>query len=555
MEIGASTLDLSKIDPKTISKLSDERFKQLLGDMLGKLEADRQQNQLLYYKPVSKKALEVHKSDARLIGVAGGNGSAKTNSVLVHIIALATGVFPQSIENELRPKFRGPVNCRIVVESITTTLENVIIPKLQWWKWTGVDRPGGERGHWGWIPKSSLIDGDWERSWSAKVRTLQVICRDPDTGKQLGYSTIQFNSHDQDPQSFASGDFHHVMLDEPPRLAIFRENQARTMRVNGTVYLAMTWPDDPSIPVDWIYDEIYDKGRRGPNKQRDIDWFELYTTDNMNLDQEAIAAQMAQWDEIQRQVRIYGQPVRFSNRIHPLFTDSTQTWSFKAGQVVMPVNGVCPVTGSRELVEFKHVEEFQFQEGWPCVFLIDPHPRKPHMWMWVQVDPNDDWWVIADGQLDEDAPEVAKKVYEYEQTFGMQIGARIMDPNMGATPTAKRDVTWQDEFRNVGLFCSLGDDSAVGRQRINQMLKPDPHILRPRLIFHPRAANAIYQMERYVWSDYRNSAERDQKQLPRDKYDDYPTLLKYLANAEPTFRLLRYGGDVIRTAGRRSKGY
>ena len=555
MEIASDRLDLTQIDRRGISRLGDEAFKHLLASVAGKLEADRQQNQIRYYKPASPRAAEVHRSQARLLGVSGGNGSSKTETCLVHIMALATGVFPMSIAKELQPKFRGPVNCRIVVESITTTLENIILPKLQWWKWTGVDRPGGEKGHWGWIPKESLIDGDWDRSWSAKLRTLTVVCRDPETGKKLGFSTLQFMSHDQDPQSFASGDFHHVLLDEPPRLAIFRENQARTMRVNGAMYLAMTWPDDPSIPVDWIYDELYDKGRPGPNKQPDVDWFELHTTDNQNLDQTAIAAQMERWDETQRQVRIYGRPIRFSNRIHPLFTDSPQTWSMRAGQIVIADKGICPITGSRDLVEMCHVQNFQHDEGWPCAFLIDPHPRKPHMWMWVQIDPNDDWYVMADGQLDEDAPEVAKRVLEYEQSLGLQVGLRVMDPNMGATPTARRDVTWQDEFSAVGLFCTLGDDSAVGRQRINQMLKPDEHTLRPRLIFHPRAQNSIYQMERYVWSDYRNSAERDQKQIPRDKYDDYPTLLKYLANAQPTFRLLRYGGEVIRATGQRRKGY
>ncbi len=483
------------------------------------------------------------------------SNSSKTETVLAEIVALATGVLPDSIRKDLLPKFRGPVNCRVIVESITTTLENIILPKLQWWKWTGTDRPGGQRGHWGWIPKESLVKGDWDRSWSARLRTLTLVCRDPETGKPMGHSSIQFMSHDQDPQTFASGDFHHVMLDEPPRLAIFRENQARTMRVNGTIYLAMTWPDDPSIPVDWIYDEIYDKGRPGPGKQPDIDWFELYTTDNVNLDQVAIAAQMDKWSETQKLVRIFGQPIRFSNRIHPLFTDAPQTWSFPAGEVIAPVDGKCPKTGSADIAEFCHVQEFEFNEGWPAVFLIDPHPRKPHMWLWVQVDPNDDWWVFAEGKLEQDAPEVSARVLEYEQTIGLHVAERIMDPNMGATPTAKRDVTWQDEFRNAKLFCGLGDDSAVGRQRINQRLRPDPVMRRPRLIFHRRCRDAIYQMQRYVWQDYRHAEERDQKQLPRDKYDDFPTLLKYLANADPTFRALRHGGGAIHMTGKRKGGY
>jgi hypothetical protein len=124
------------------------------------------------------------------------------------------------------------------------------------------------------------------------------------------------------------------------------ENEARTMRVAGRLYLSMTWPDDPTIPVDWIFDHIYDKGSPGPNKAKDIDWFELWTTENRNLNQQAVANQMAQWDETTKAVRIKGQPIRFSNRIHPLFTDIPLVWSYQAGKVIVPENGKCPETGS-----------------------------------------------------------------------------------------------------------------------------------------------------------------------------------------------------------------
>ena len=38
----------------------------------------------------------------------------------------------------------------------------------------------------------------------------------------------------------------------------WRENEARVMRVDGRMMLAMTWPDDPSINVDWLYNEVYE---------------------------------------------------------------------------------------------------------------------------------------------------------------------------------------------------------------------------------------------------------------------------------------------------------
>ena len=157
--------------------------------------ADKQENQIAYYQPVSEYSAQVHTSDARVIGVGGGNGSSKTETCMAEIVALATGTFPQGMEHIFAPKFRGPINVRIVCESLTTVLHPIILPKLQWWKWTGVGEPGGSQGHWGWVPKLCLKDASWDRSWSEKLRILRVYCRDPeDPDTFIGESTIQFMS-------------------------------------------------------------------------------------------------------------------------------------------------------------------------------------------------------------------------------------------------------------------------------------------------------------------------------------------------------------------------
>lgn len=65
----------------------------------------------------------------------------------------------------------------------------------------------------------------------------------------------------------------------------------------------------------------------------------------------------------------------------------------------------------------------------------------------------------------------------------------------------------------------------------------------------------IYQMKRYLWDDYKNSGERDQKQKPKEKHDDFPTLLKYLVNSNPDFRTLKRGGQVYRPQAQLTNGY
>lgn len=541
-----------------LESLSDEKLHDLIAKALSLQKSDRQENQILYYKPVSSLARSIHECEAKTIGVGGGNGSAKTDTVLAEAVMCATGVFPIELIH-LKNRFRGPIQVRVVCESLTTVLHPIILPKLQWWRWSGADMPGGERGHWGWIPKTCLIDGDWQRSWSEKFRTLRVICRDPETMEMIGESTFQFMSVDQDSSDFTSGDFHLVIHDEPPSLAIWRENEARTMRVGGRMFLSMTWPDDPAIAVDWIFNEVYEPGINP--KEKDIRWFTLSSFDNPHLKQEAVHKQAEKWSSEVTKVRIHGEPLRFSNRIHPDFTDFTKTWCFPCGKSIQPVEDEnakrsCPHCASEDIQEYNHVSEFDAAPAWPTIFLLDPHPRKGHIFAWIQVDPSDDLWQIAEGEVEGEPIDVKKVKDRVELELGIRVYQHIVDPNMGASPSGiKREITWQDEFHAAGIMCELGDDSGVGRQRVNAYLKPDPSTRRPRLHVHARCKNTIYQISRFVWDEYKRSLEKDQKQTPKPKYDDHAALWRYCLNSDPQFKLLKYGAPVFRRSGTRSGAY
>ena len=537
-----------------MESLPDEAIQELFAEAITVQQEDRKQNQILYYVPASPKIQAVHDSKAKIVAAGGGNGSGKTEQMLVEMVMAATGVFPYSQRHLIDQKFKGPIQCRLVVESLTTTLEPIILPKLMWWRWSGVDQAGGEKGHWGWIPRDCLIDADWQKSFSQKLRILRVLCRDPkNPDKILGESSIQFMSKDQDATDFASGDFHFIGHDEPPTLPQWRENEARVMRVDGRMMLAMTWPDDPSINVDWLYNEVYEPGKSG---DKDIAWFELWTTDNTNLKQEAISAQMQKWSNEITNVRIFGRPIRFSNRIHPDFTGETKTWCFGCGKSVIAISKRCAVCGDDRVVDYCHVQNFETSNSWPSVFVIDPHPRKPHMMVWVQIDPSDDWWVVAEAESSGDCVDVKKEADRVEAEFGLRVARRLMDPNMGASTSGqRREISWQDEFRNAGLSCELADDSGVGRQRVNNMLKPDSFTQRPRIVVHPRCKNTIYQINRFSWSDYSRSVDRDQKQQPSDKYSDYPAMMRYLANSDPVFTFLKDGPPVLPRPGKRRGAY
>lgn len=518
--------------------------------MLNVQRADRKEAQLYYYKPASERVYDVHRSRARLTGVGGGNGSSKTESCLVELLIHCTGVVPFALRDigiDWKKKLRGPIQARVVCENLTTVLQPIILPKLRWSHWTGLDEAGGDKGHWGWIPRACLRDGEWDRSWSEKSRMLRLYYRNPDDFSEIvGESTIQFMSYDQDPADFESGDLHLVLLDEPPPLRIFRANEARTMRVAGRILMAMTWPDDPSINCDYIFDEVYEPARAGHEQ---IDWIEISTLENRFLNQDSIRAQSEKWDDRMRAVRIHGRPIRFSNRIHPMFTDVEDWFCFACGEIATEDEGRCWKCKSDDLVRFNHVEEFEVEQSWPVIWVVDPHPRKPHMSAYFVIEPDGDLSQIAELERDGSPSDLKILCDELEGEFHLNVRQRLMDPRMGSSPAnaRRREATWQDEFRDAGLPCELADPSDVGRELVNEYLRPDRDTRRPRIRVHPRCAKTILQFKRYMWADWKLSDDRDMKQTPKQKYDDYPAIYRYLLNSRPSFHGLAYGYKAIRT--------
>ena len=547
--------------PSNLKELTDEELAGYTNDALNFVKQDRQEWQLLYYQPNSPAAMKIHLTTAHLVGIGGGNRSGKTDTNLAEAVIQATGIIPDSLRDTYpREKIRGPINVRIICESITTTLAPVILHKLDYTKWNGVDLQGGERGHWGWIPKCCLIDESWEKSWKEIKRTLTILCRDPDNyDRILGYSTFQAMSHDQEPAKFASGEFQLVIIDEPTSYAIYRENRARIMSVGGRMMLGMTWPDDPSIPVDYIFDEIYDIGQAGPNKHPDVEWIELNTLDNPNIDQVSVQREAKAMSEMERACRIGGKPIRFSHMVHPLFTKVDSWWCFGKcnTEVLVDAHKLCSTCLTSDVALYNHVEDFHIDRRWPTIFIMDPHPRKPHMMAWIQVNANDDYSMVKCLDLSDEPLEVWKAVKAIERDLNLNVCRRLMDPNMGASPAStRRGVTWQDEFASAGLYMDLANDSDVGRGRVNEYLKPDVHTKRPRLRFHQEnCVNAIYQMSRFCWDDYKNSDTRDQKQKVKPKYDDYPAILKYLLTDLPLYSVLKHGGTIIKPSGQMQSGY
>jgi phage terminase large subunit-like protein len=517
----------------------------------------RQEDQIQFYVPVSDRAKEIHYSRARDRVVIGGNRSSKSDTALSYLTTCMTGIVPHSIPNFPMDQIHCPGRYRLVCESLTNTWAPVIRPKLQWDHWNGKDPVGGPRGHWGWIPKRFLIKGKWDESWSSAERILTLTCG----------CTLQVMSYDQDVQDFSGSSMHGIIMDEGPPHDIYNENKMRTMDTGGWILIPFTPPaeETTSWKAAWIHDELYEKGLPGPAKDPQIDVFELWTHENRILDKKDIDETIKGLTPAQIETRTKGAFLHLGGRIYPVYTDIARQWCFTCNDIAFVQSGVCSTCQNKTIGDFCHlIEPFDFAYAYPCVFLLDPHPRKAVMMSWVVIDAYDDIFQIAEMSLDKEPADIRDKVLEFERDMRLNIKARLIDPKMAgqaAHNAGQREISVRDVYDAVGLRCKIADSSFdVGMKRIRELLKPDKRTQVPRLHVFNTCHVTNKQMKTYSWDEHATAAaatKKDAKDTPITKNDDFPTLLKYFVNENYTYSGLMMSGQsisVTKTARRGAYG-
>lgn len=538
--------DIHTLSQAEINTLPRAQREEAAREILLQLRALKQENQLEFYQPVNPNARKIHLSTVREVITIGGNRSSKTDTHLVETVIQLTGIIPYSLGDYPLSKIRPPIQARLVCQSHAVTWDTVIKPKLQYWRWNGADDPSSELGHWGWIPRRFLINGKWADSWSEKHRMLTLT----------NGSTLQIMSYDQETEAFAGASLHLIIHDEGPPQSIYRENKMRIMDVSGRLMIAMTPPDDTSASWDaaWVYDELYCKGLSGPDKDPTIDTFTLFTEENRILSPIEVASIAQSLTPEQREVRLRGAFMHLGGRIYRQFCDQTRYWCFQCGDLVLAASEICSTCSGR-VVPLKHpIEPFDVPGHWPVIYALDPHPRKAHAMAWYALDPFDKLTQVAELEVDDEPIIVRKQVEDLERNLNLNVVKRIIDPNMGKSPSGtsgRRNRTVQEDFADAGLRCDLADDNRdTARAHIRERLKPDERTEEPMFRVFNTCKRTIFQMLRYSWDEYaRYSNVRDPKPKPRELHDDFPSLLGYVVNEQLTFRLISGSQRIERLVG------
>lgn len=437
-----------------------------LGEGLG--EAARIPN-LYDYQP-SDKQLLFHKDPHHDRLYIGGNRSGKSLGSTIEAIWWLTGTHPY------RRTPDTPVRGRVVAVDFLNGVDKIILPLYKQW-----------------LPKSYLINGSWEQSYSKERHVLTL-----NNG-----SFVEFMSQDQDLDKFAGSSRHFIHFDEECPQSIFKECLARLVDTGGVWWMSQT----PVEGMEWIYDEIYQPAKEG---KKDIGIVEAQITDNPSLTKEAIDRFLDMLPPEERDVRAKGQYVHLGGSVFPDF--SPLTHCIPKGQFV-------PQSEDR------------------IIRTMDSGFTNPTVWLWLAVSSDGTITVFREHYqakltVEEHAKIVNQITKEIESQYGCEVWLTTGDPAIKQTKEHTGTSILQ-EYQKHGIYISVDTiprDRRIGLQKIQQYMRMNPKTKRPWLQITDDCPHLIAELPKLKWKRWASAkvAEQNNRQEDiRDKDNHCYDALKY----------------------------
>jgi len=238
-------------------------------------------------------AVDVHACTANIIGVSGGNQSSKTTTCTIEDLIKATRKIPQALQG-IYPESKLPKKkfnrIRVVCEDYQNGILKHNLPNLM-----------------RWTPRDYLIDGRWEKSWSAEKMQLTLVHPEE---KQI-CATIELMTNNAEVGTFQGPPIDRVRYDEEPREDIFDENLLRFVTSDK---LDIAFGMTPTNGLSWVYDRLWNKDDIQGNSVR---WFQLCSISNPKANLETlreICKNIKRYDELK--MRLLGEWISLSGLVY-----------------------------------------------------------------------------------------------------------------------------------------------------------------------------------------------------------------------------------------------
>nr|DAL22179.1 MAG TPA_asm: Large terminase protein [Caudoviricetes sp.] len=437
-----------------------------LGEGLG--EAARIPNLYDYVPSDKQRAFHSDPHHDRLY--IGGNRSGKSLGSTIEAIWWLTGTHP------FRTTPEPPIRGRVVAVDFLNGVDKIILPLYKQW-----------------LPKTFLINGSWEQSYSKERHVLTL-----NNG-----SFVEFMSQDQDLDKFAGSSRHFIHFDEECPQSIYRECIARLVDTGGCWWMSQT----PVAGMEWIFDDIYLPAKEG---KKDIGVVEAEIHDNPSLSREAIQRFLDELPPEERDVRAKGQYVHLGGAVFPDFS---------------------PVTHCIPRGQFVPTPEHRI------IRTMDSGYTNPTVWLWLAVAPDGTITVFKEHYaakltVAEHAKIVNQITKEIEKEYGCEIWLTTGDPAIKQTKEHTGTSILQ-EYQKDGIYISVDSiptDRRVGLNRLNQYFKINPKTKKPFLMITDDCPHLIAELPKLKWKKWASArvAEQNNRQEDiRDKDNHCYDALKY----------------------------
>lgn len=515
-DLKASLADLRADDVKKRiqDSLRSANRKELL-KLLASTEkhASSRESKFHLYQPVSEIAEELHKSKAHFRLLLGGNRGGKTVSACMDTMIAAKKEEPLSLKGKIpeRRLVQEPIFMRAVGPDFPNGIEKILKPKFMEW-----------------------APPDFFHDYSAELRVMTFS----------DGTKIEFMTYDQDLNKHGGTSRHRIQFDEEPPESVYDESLLRIMEVGGDIIIAMT----PVNGMTWVYDRLYLKARRkvvmmqkedgtrellehtDDEGDPDTEVFILATVDNPHLNKEAVVSVGAKIeDPDEKRMRLSGEFISFAGLIYKSYDSRIHDVDDFHIPSIADHEASRPDPAGRKTVQ-----------PWPVWAALDPHPRVPHAYLEVAVDPYGRKFFSAEFFDDLDIEELALRIKELQKD--KWIIRSVIDPwAFNDDPIDKSRATLADELQLRGLnFIAAKKDPTNGILRVREGLaKRDRQgstgrVVMPEIYFFKSLKRLRWEIKRYTWEDWRKVADdRTPKPKPKDKDDHQMENLYRLMLEEP----------------------
>jgi phage terminase large subunit-like protein len=463
---------------------------------LDQIEKNRREQAFLkYWVPFNyqKKVFEAFDKDTKILVVAGGNRSGKTEVGAALTIAFAEG----------KEWFKG--------EKAWEWVEGLPIPeKLAKNIWiVGLDFNVLRDVIW----REKLMTGANHPGFCPKDETVVNVRTDD---KQIFFknnAVITGKSADSGREKFQSASVDLAWLDEECDAEIFDEVYQRTIDCNGRIIITVTPLTDiaSAAKQPWLFD-LYEEMKAG---RKDIKFVHLSVLDNPIISQEEKDKLVRKWSgHVEEKARLYGEFVRRSGLVFPMWDRKKH---FDNAKLVVPAD-------------------------WFRVVSIDPANTGTTAALWGAVDPNHNIHLYRE-YYEKDLV-VSDHVRNIKvRNMGDKVDIWLIDPKWGSQRDGSQHKSGQQLYRDAGLpvrLAEVGEDYGLSAASEYLQATTDETSRQPKVWVKGTLVDFISEIEHYTWSFYeRGPLKGLSKDKPVKRNDHLMDSFRYMAAMRPKGRMRR----------------